>query len=195
MKLKQFLSVLLAIILVGSLAFQPIAASNSDNIVDESSSENWWKSHPLWTQWLAGTLGGIVGSIVGTTVFSLASYPIFSSQEGVYHPQLSALYFGSMVGYPVGSALGAGYGVEKSGKLMGQEGNPLRTYLTSGIAAGVTFYGSGALGAGLNNLTVGPFVQQSLNMAVSSLAMSTPVMSSTAATWNYRWENKQENSE
>lgn len=193
MKLKQFLSVLLAIILVGSLAFQPIAASNSDNIVDKSSSENWWKSHPLWTQWLAGTLGGIVGSIVGTTVFSLASYPIFSSQEGVYHPQLSALYFGSMVGYPVGSALGAGYGVEKSGKLMGQEGNPLRTYLTSGITAGVTFYGSSALGAGLNFLT-GENSAKGIYTVFRYLPVTTPIVSSTVATWNYRWENKQENS-
>lgn len=195
MKGKKFLLSTLVILLIIFPAFRPLRASNSDEIPAGDQKDSWWKAHPRWTQWLAGTLGGILGSVLGTTVFSLASYPIFSSQEGVFHPQLSALYFGSMVGYPVGSALGAGYGVEKSGKLMGQEGNPLRTYLTSGIAAGVTFYGSGALGAGLNNLTVGPFVQQSLNMAVSSLAMSTPVMSSTAATWNYRWENKQENSE
>lgn len=149
---KKFLPSNLVVFLIIFPAFRPLGASNSDEIPGRDQENSWWKAHPRWAQWLAGPLGGIVGSIVGTTVFSLASYPIFSSQEGVFHPQLSALYFGSLVGYPVGSALGAGYGVEKSGKLMGQEVNPLRTYLTSGIAAGATFYGSPALGAGLKTL-------------------------------------------
>lgn len=195
MKLKQFLSVLLAIILVGSLAFQPIAASNSDNIVDKSSSENWWELHPRWSQWIAGTVGGIVGSLATSALVSGLAYPIYSSQEGVYHPGPSAALTGLMVGYPLGSALGSGFGVDKSGEALDREGNALRTYLTTSLTAGATFYGSIVLGKGLKGTTENPSVKQFINVTTGSFTLATPLISSLAGTLSYKPANDQKNQE
>ncbi len=191
---KRFLVSTLVVFLVFLPVFRSVGASSQSDVAEESQQNNWWGSHPRWTWWLAATLGGVVGSAVGTTVFSLLSYPVFSSQEGTYHPGPSSLYFGFVVGYPLGSGLGAGFGVEKSAELLGRVGKDLETYLTSSLTAAGTFYGSLALNAGLKNLTSDPSAKETINLATGSLALATPLVSSTVTSWRYGSSSSQNNS-
>jgi len=194
MRKKRVLISVLVIALLLFPVFRSVGAGNENSVSGENSSENWWSSHPRWTQWLASSLGGMVGSAVGTTVFSLLSYPVFSGQEGIRNPGPSSLYVGFILGYPTGSALGAGFGVEKSAELLGRDGNVLETYLTSGLTAAGTFYGSLALNAGLKKLTNDPSTKQTINIATGSLALATPLVSSTVASWRYESSSFQNNS-
>jgi|GEM_PF-4160212 len=194
MKGKRFLISILTIFLILLPVLRSVGASNQNDITQGSQRNNWWSSHPRWTQWLAATLGGVIGSAVGTTVFSLLSYPVFSNQEGTYHPGPPSLYFGFVVGYPLGSGLGAGFGMEKSAELLDRDGKDLETYLTSSLTAAGTFYGSLALNAGLKKLTNDPSAKETINIATGSLALATPVVSSTVTSWRYGSSSSQNNS-
>ncbi|MBS3789284.1 hypothetical protein KGY79_13960 [Candidatus Bipolaricaulota bacterium] len=194
MNLKRVLISALVIAFLLLPALRSVGAGNESGVSEMRPSSNWWGSHPRWTRWLAGTLGGVVGSAFGTTVFSLLSYPVFSSQEGISPPGPSSLYFGFAVGYPLGSGLGAGFGVEKSAELLGRDRKDLETYLTSSLTAAGTFYGSLALNAGLKNLTDDPSTKETINLATGSLTLATPLVSSTVASWRYGSSSSQNNS-
>lgn len=163
--------------------------------MDRSSSENWWDLHPRWTQWIAGSVGGIIGSLATSALVSGLAYPIYSNQEGVYHPSLSAVSTGLIVGYPLGSALGSGFGVNKSGEFLDQGGNAFRTYLTTSLTAGATFYGSIVLGKGLKGTTENPSVKQFINVTTGSFALTTPLISSLTGTLSYEPMSDQKNQE
>lgn len=184
MKLDRTMVFVLAISFVIFPAFYPVMA-DSPSGSKKNTGQNWWESHPGLTKWLAGTLGGVAGSLVGSAVFSILSYPFFSGREEPLHPELTSLYFGFAAGYPLGSAIGASMGVKNAGSSLGQQGDLTKAYIASGLAAGASFYGSLALGAGLKGATKETSLKQLINVATGSIALSTPLVASIGASWGY----------
>lgn len=191
MNIKRIMVFVLAISFVIFPAFYPVMA-DSHSGSNKYAEQNWWKVYPGLTKWLAGTLGGVAGSLVGSAIFSILSYPFLSGQEDVLHPEPNSVYLGIAVGYPLGSAIGASMGVDNAGSYLSQSGDLTKAYIASGLAAGASFYGSLALGASLKGTTKETSLKQLINITTGSIALSTPLVASIGATWGYGQQNDPE---
>jgi len=185
MSIDKTITFIIIFLFISLPAFHSIAAS-SNTESKEISGQTWWHRHPRWSQWIAGSIGGIVGGLATSALVSGLAYPIYSKQEGVYYPSLSAVSTGLIVGYPLGSALGSGFGVNQSGEFLDQEGNTFGTYLTTSLTVGA-IYGSMVLG------TVLPSVKG--NVLQASLALATPLICSLTGTLSYEPVNDEESLE
>lgn len=92
----------------------------------------------------------------------------------------------------MGSALGSATGVWSTGKKLGETGNPVRAYLGSGIAAGLSFWGTSFLEYSLyerqnffHSSPIGTFFLKTVSFITGIIALATPAVASFGATFSY----------